>query len=101
VSVRFTKPLESFGYLYYSFRGERGRSLLPPSPRPWTPSGWVRLCERLGGVSAEEREEAVALAGDRYEQEQLFVETSTPLSPDGLGDVEAFFLRSRDRLRKR
>jgi exosortase len=100
VAVRFTKPLESYGYLLYSLHGDRGGSLSPPTPRPWTPSGWVRLCKRFGR-SAPEPESTGAIPDDRYEQEQLFVDTSTPLTPAGLADVEAFFFQSRDRLRKR
>jgi len=100
VAIHFSKPLESYGYLLYSLHGDRGGCLSPPSPRSWTPSGWVRLCKRFG-LSAPERNPSGVLPGDRYEQAQLFVETSTRLTPAGLADVEAFFLQSRDRLRAR
>jgi hypothetical protein len=73
--------------------------LSPPAPRAWAPSGWLRLSTRLG-LSADP-DSSRAPPADRYEQEQLFVETSMRLSPAGLAEVEAFFLQARDRLRKR
>src|SRR5207248_8553788 len=81
VAVRFRKPLESYGYLYYGVRDARGRSLSPPSPQPWMPSGWVRLCKRFGlrPASKDESDIAAAVTAGPYEQEQLFVETVVPL----------------------
>jgi len=99
-ALRFTKPVERYGYLLFSFHGDRGGSLSPPAPRAWAPSGWVRLRNRFG-LSAAEAEASGSPPADRYEQEQLFVETSMRLSPAGLAEVEAFFLQARDRLRKR
>jgi exosortase len=100
VAVQFHKPLEGYGYLYFGLRGERGQYLSPPTPRPWTPSGWARLCKRLRGSGAADPDESAALA-DRYEQEQLFVETAAALPPDGVTEVEALFHQSRQHFRKR
>jgi exosortase len=104
VVIHFRKPLEYYGYLCYSVRGERGRCLSPPPPRPkrpWVPSGWVRLCERFNGRSFASQSEIAAVPGERYEQEQLFVETAVRLPPADLAGVEALYFQTRARLRQR
>jgi len=104
VVVHFRKPLERYAYLYYSVHGERGLSLSPPPPRQRQskmPSGWVRLCDRLGGRSPASEDENAAAPADRYEQEQLFVETSIRLPPAELAELQALFFQTRARLRQR
>jgi exosortase len=103
VAVRFRKPLECYGYLYFGLCGERGRCLSPPEPKPFVPSGWVRLCKRFGvrGPACANETETAAVPGDRYEQEQLFAESAVPLSPADLSEVEALFFQTRARLRQR
>lgn len=98
VAVRFRKPLQSYGYLYYSLRGEHGTCVPPPARSVWSPSGWLSLRTPLGGLRLGSRGEPES---DQYMQEQLFVETDLPLSPAGLAGVEAFFLQARACLRKR
>jgi hypothetical protein len=104
VTAYFRKPLEYYGYLCFSLHGERGGCLSPPAPKlkKSLPSGWVRLCKRLGGQSAaSEVESAAAIPADRYEQEQLFVETAFRLPHADLADLQQLFFQTRARLRQR
>jgi exosortase len=97
------KPLEGYGYVFYSFfngSGEEGVRLFPIDE----PSVRQRVAARVKSMLGQESDEPegynVALPGPAY-QVQLMVHSPEPLSDPQLAELRQFFVTARERLRTR